>query len=111
MTFKDLVFRVSLFAALVVAGLGTAVADDQLVVHRIKAGSGPVLDPDDAVWKKAAALTIGLQAQMVATPQSSEPAVAELSVRAVHDGKWITFKLFWADPTKSDLSEPDHFGD
>ncbi len=102
---------VCLAAALVLGDVGVAAADDQLIVHHIAAGTGPVLDPGAALWQQAPELSIALQAQMIATPVNPEPAVTALNVRAVHDGLWITFHLRWDDPTKSDVVDLNRFGD
>ena len=123
MRFKGMVSQIALAAALMLAGAGTAAAAaaeaaeaaaeeaNQLLVQRIAAGTGPVLDPGAALWRKAPVLSVPLQAQMIATPVNSEPAVSSMTVRAVHDGLWITFQLRWDDPTKSDVVDLDHFGD
>ncbi len=111
MTIKGLVSHTALAVALLVAAAGMAAADDQLIVHRIKTGTGPVLDPDAGLWKTVPEQAVALQAQMIATPVNAEPAVSALTVRAVHDGLWITFQLRWDDPTKSDIVNLDQFGD
>ncbi len=111
MRYTGMVSRAALAAALLLAGTGMAAADDHLLVQRIAAGTGPVLDPDAGLWQQATPLTVALQAQMIATPVNAEPAVSALTVRAVHDGLWLTFQLRWDDPTKSDTIDLDRFGD
>ncbi|MCZ7594813.1 MAG: ethylbenzene dehydrogenase-related protein [Hyphomicrobium sp.] len=77
----------------------------------ISGSSGPLTDPDAAYWKDAPAVNVAMQPQMIANPQNQDPAVKELTIRAVHNGQWFAFLIEWADPTKNDRLVVDRFGD
>lgn len=77
----------------------------------ISGSIGPLTDPDAAYWKDAPAVNVAMQPQMIANPQNQDPAVKELTIRAVHNGQWFAFLIEWADPTKNDRLVVDRFGD
>ena len=103
-----------LVPVLVLAALGMlpvpASAQAPLVATRV-GGNGPIVDPDAAVWKSTRAVTVALLPQTVALPQKPDAAVKALTVRAVHNGGWIAFRLEWRDATRSDRVILDNFGD
>ena len=106
--------HVSLLGCLCAALTGVPVLAQDIVLHAIPAGTvsaGPIVDPDAAFWKDAPAVKVAMEAQVIANPQNPKPAVAELNVRAVHNGQWFAVLIEWADPTKSDRIVVDQFGD
>jgi DMSO reductase family type II enzyme heme b subunit len=102
--------RSLLVLAAVLLGAGPALAQTPLTVARVP-GAGPIADPAAAVWKSARAVKVAMLPQSVTPPHATEPAVKELSVRAVHNGGWIAFLVEWRDPTLSDELVVDRFGD
>jgi DMSO reductase family type II enzyme heme b subunit len=54
---------------------------------------------------------VSMLPQTVTLPNNAEPAVGELTVRAVHNGVWIAFLIEWGDKTLSDRVVLDNFGD
>ena len=88
-------------------------AAQDLVLRAIPvAGSvGPLVDPGAGFWKKAPAIKVPMEPQVITNPQNPDPAVKELTVRAAHNGQWFAFFIEWDDPTKSDRLVVDQFGD
>jgi Ethylbenzene dehydrogenase len=105
---KRLVSLVALAGVSVLAA--PASAQTPLVAARV-AGSGPITDPGAALWKDARAVKVAMLPQTVALPHKADAAVKELTVRAVHNGGWIAFRLEWMDATRSDRVILDNFGD
>jgi hypothetical protein len=87
-----------------------AIAQTPLVAARV-AGSGPITDPGAPVWRDARAVKVAMLPQTVALPHKADAAIKELTVRAVHNGGWIAFRLEWRDATRSDKVILDNFGD
>ena len=94
--------------------LGGAALTQDLVLRAIPVSSGsagPIADPAGAFWNDAPAIKIPMEAQVIANPQNPKPAVTELDVRAVHNGRWFAVLIEWADASKSDRIVADQFGD
>lgn len=89
---------------------GAAAAQSPILAPRVP-GAGPILDPDAAAWKQARPQKVALLPQMMAAPRHDKPAVAELTVRALHNGQWLALRLEWKDASKSDRFVTDQFGD
>jgi hypothetical protein len=100
-------------AALIAAVAPAPLAAQDLLLNAVYAegSAGPLMDPDAAYWKSAAAVDVPMEAQVMTNPQNADPAVKQLSVRAAHNGQWIAFLIEWADPSKSDRLVVDQFGD
>jgi hypothetical protein len=62
----------------------------------------PVGDPDSPLWSKAPAARIQMGPQTMALPTKPEPAVGGITVRSLHDGKKIAFRLEWKTKGISD---------
>jgi DMSO reductase family type II enzyme heme b subunit len=61
--------------------------------------SGPIpVAPGDATWKDAPERELTLTPQIIAPPHGGG-SVQMLSVRAMHNGSWLAFRLEWVDPT------------
>ena len=100
-----------LFALAAVAMIAApAAAQAPLTAARI-AGSGPIVDPASPQWKNARPVRVTLLPQTVALPHHPDPAITQLSVRAVHNSGWIAFLIEWKDPNRSDRVILDNFGD
>lgn len=80
------------------------------------------LEPDAALWSKAGAESVAL----LGTPVGLQPTamirtkfmnvkigtVEEVSVRAVHDGRTLSFRLEWSDAEQNtDMTDPTTFSD
>jgi hypothetical protein len=99
---------ISLLIAL--GGAGAALAQAPLTATRVPA-VGPIADPAASLWNRARPARVAMLPQTVTVPNHAEPAVGELTVRAVHNGVWIAFLIEWADRTLSDRVVIDNFGD
>jgi DMSO reductase family type II enzyme heme b subunit len=99
-----------LAAAALVACAAPALAQTPITAVRVP-GAGPIADPGAAVWKDTRPTKVAMLAQTVTLPNLAEPAVKELTVRAVHNGGWIAFLVEWKDATMSDRLMVDSFGD
>ncbi len=95
-------------AWLVLAGVSWAA--DGLSAARVS-GSGPILDPQAAFWKRAKPYSVAMIPQTVTTPTNPNAAIKELTVRAAHNGQWLAFLIEWKDETRSDRLVTDQFGD
>ena len=102
------IVALSLAAALAAAGLTHAQAP--LTAVRVP-GAGPIADPDAPLWTRARPVAVAMLPQTVTLPNNPTPAVAELRVRALHNGGWLAFLIEWKDPTLSDRIVLDNFGD
>lgn len=105
--------RSRLVALALVAALAAAApvpAQPSLTAVRVP-GVGPIADPAAAAWQQALPVTVAMLPQMVTLPHKPDPAVTELTVRAVHNGGWIAFLIQWKDPSRSDRVVLDNFGD
>jgi len=85
-------------------------AQAPIVAGRVP-GSGPIVDPASPVWRDARPVKVTMLPQTVTLPHKPDPAVRELSVRAVHNGGWMAFRIEWRDPTESTKIILDNFGD
>lgn len=97
--------------ALALANAPVSAQEPALKAVAVAGAAGPILDLDAAYWKDAPSVKVAMQPQAIATPMNMAPAVAELDVRAVHNGQWYAVLIEWADPTKSDRIVVDEFGD
>lgn len=51
---------------------------------------------EESLWKTAAAdQTVSLMAQPMVAPKPKKTETSSISVSAIHDGKWIAFRLKW----------------
>jgi DMSO reductase family type II enzyme heme b subunit len=99
-----------LLLALAVLGVLAAPAAAQPTITAVRvAGAGPIVDPAAAAWKDARPLKVPMLPQTVTPPNHPDPAVKELTVRAVHNGGWIAFLIEWPDATQSDRLLVDSF--
>lgn len=72
----------------------------------------PLQDPDSNLWRDAPSARVVLGPQDVTTPKLPEAAVSAISVRALHDGGMIGFRLEWGVDEESNLTiKTDQFRD
>ncbi|MCP4339234.1 MAG: hypothetical protein GY799_10180 [Desulfobulbaceae bacterium] len=57
---------------------------------------------DDEIWGKMKSYRQPLQAQFLVVPKPAEIGVKEIFVQSINDGKYISFRLTWKDPTKNE---------
>jgi hypothetical protein len=63
----------------------------------------PAADPTASGWQQAPELVVPLLAQQLVPPSLPTIGVADLRVRALHDGRRLAFRLEWEDATVEDL--------
>ena len=98
--------------ALMLAAVAANSAHAQEVIKAAKVAQlRAPLDPDAAIWKSARDVRVTMQPQIVTVPMNPEPAIVQIHVRAMHNGKWLALRLQWKDPTRSDVLTSDTFGD
>lgn len=89
-----------------------ASADAQAPRLEVRYVAGAIsTDPDWKGWRTAPVLEVPLGPQAVAQPWNLSPAVRRLTVRAVHNGTWIAFRLAWKDATRNSVMRLDTFRD
>lgn len=55
----------------------------------------PVTDPESSAWSRAPEARVQMGPQLQALPTKPKPEIAGLSVKAMHDGRKIAFRLQW----------------
>lgn len=83
---------------------------NEVIAHRVS-GELPRQDPDAAAWGAAPEVWVKLLVQDQAPPKLDTPSVELVRVRALHDEKWIAFRLEWEDPSADELVTAARFGD
>jgi hypothetical protein len=73
--------------------------------------AGPTLAPDASAFESAPELAVTLVPQVVVAPFNAQTSVGQVKVRAVHDGKWLSLRLDWADITADMASGISTFED
>ncbi|MEK7426971.1 MAG: ethylbenzene dehydrogenase-related protein [Actinomycetota bacterium] len=68
-----------------------------------RVGRAPI-EPADAAWDRAAPTIVDMDVQVMVLPHRPAPLVAQIAVRALHDGETISFRLDWDDPDTHDLT-------
>lgn len=67
------------------------------------------LDAD--YWKDAKELNVGLVAQPMITPRSKKTYTSNISVQAIHNGKWLQVRLRWKDENQTSGEKVGTFSD
>jgi len=68
-------------------------------------------DIADTLWTDAKVERVSLVGQPMAVPRQKTTTTAQMTVQAVHDGKWIAFRLQWDDPEQSDAGQLGKYSD
>lgn len=69
------------------------------------------VDPGWRGWKAAPSIEVALGPQAIAQPWNLTPSITKITVKAVHNGTWIAFRLAWKDATKNSVMYTDTFRD
>lgn len=105
-----LAFLVAATSLSVVASVWAQSAAPVLRMARVEAGAA-LDDPEASWWESIEAVRVPVMAQAITTPSLAKAAVADLRVRAAHDGKAWAVRIEWTDRTRSDRIVVDNFGD
>jgi hypothetical protein len=101
--------------ALGVAGVLGALAPEEHaagpLVARYVPGGLPAGDPASEQWAGATETVAPLLPQQAARPYLDAASIADLRVRALHDGRTVAFRLAWEDETVDDLDSVDRYHD
>ncbi len=101
--------KIFLTSALMLVFLPTAFAD--INVNKVSADLS-VEYKNKEVWSKAAVdQTVSMMGQPMVVPKPKTTETASLSVTAVHDSKWIVFRMKWKDPEPSEAGKLATFSD
>ncbi len=68
-------------------------------------------NPEASYWTKAPAVDVTLMAQPMALPRPATTTTSTVKVQAVHDGKWIAFRMTWQDPEQSNAGHLGEYSD
>lgn len=66
---------------------------------------------DEKMWMGADDTSVSLMAQPMALPRPSNSETSSLKVAAVHDGKWIAFRVKWTAPEAAEGGKLGTFSD
>lgn len=56
--------------------------------------------PEDAAWKDVVASPVTLLPQNITTPGLQAASISAVSVKALHNGKWLAVQVSWADKSR-----------
>lgn len=84
------------------AGDDREAAADEVWVARV--GAVPTDDPGASAWSDAVPTVVAMDSQVIALPHRPRPVVPTITVRALHDGSMIGFRLDWDDAIADDLT-------
>ncbi|HXG41462.1 MAG TPA: ethylbenzene dehydrogenase-related protein [Dehalococcoidia bacterium] len=82
------------------------------VTSHLVSGDLPVEDPYAVAWLRIGEQRLAMQVQNVVVPFKTGAALPTVSVRSLHNGREIAFRLEWEDPHLDDLTvRTDQFRD
>ncbi len=117
--------RDALLAAGAVGAVGAGALGSAAVIGLVGAGQPPGQpalvapfrsriapdDPDAKAWDDVPETMVPVTAQQVALPRLDSAGLADIRVRAAHDGAAVAFRLAWDDESKDDLDGVRRFHD
>lgn len=84
--------------------------ENAIIVKSIKSDlSNPI--GNESYWKNIKPFSASLMSQPMALPQSKVTETQIVNVQAVHNGKWISFRLTWKDKDMSEAGVLGKFSD
>ncbi len=91
----------AVIAAMVIGGAPFSFAQESVAVRATLATGGlPLDDPNAAAWSSAVPATFPMSPQVHWPNRIQEVTVKDVAVRALHDGKQVTFLLEYSDPSQ-----------
>jgi len=92
--------------------LGESYGQQAGITVKYLPGPLPLTAPESALWSDVSPVEISLGPQLVAVPWTHpEPSIRSVSVKALHNNSWISFRLTWKDTTKDSIMRTDTFRD
>lgn len=93
-------------------GIGQTYGQPSGITGKFIEGNIPITSPEADIWDEIQPFEITLGPQVVAFPwMHLDPSVRAASVRALHNGTWISFQLTWKDATEDKITVTDKFRD
>jgi hypothetical protein len=80
-------------------------------VKKVKADLSKKPEINADYWKDVKEIPVNLMGQMIVKPKSDKVETEKVNVKIVHDGKYISFRLRWADKEKSEAGKLGEFSD
>ncbi len=100
----------SLIPLLFLSATGQGASEPLITARKVKADlSKDYFNVD--LWKDASETGIELMAQPMIAPRPKVITTERIRAQAIHDGKWIAFRLRWKDSEKSEAGRPGEFSD
>jgi len=99
--------NIIIFLAILSCGLARA----NYSVKKIASDLTQIPQVDAGFWKDIPEIKVELIAQMAVNPKPAKAETDLITVQAVHDGKFISFRLRWADKEKSEAGKLGEFSD
>lgn len=96
--------------ALILLSCGLARAESYSV-RRVSADLSKVPQVSAAYWQGVPETEAGLLAQMMVKPKPAKAQTEVVKIQAVHDGKYIAFRMRWADKERSEAGKLAEFSD
>lgn len=99
------------YLVLIALLINWGIAKANYQVKRVSAdlSKTPAVNAD--FWQGVPEIKVDLLAQMVVNPKPAKLETENVSVAVVHDGKFIAFKMRWADKEKSEAGKIGEFSD
>lgn len=86
------------------------ISDDDIVVNRTRADLSHI-SQNEELWENAKIKEVAMVAQPMLVPRPAETTTDKMSVQALHNGKWISFRLRWPCEQKSAAGKLGTFSD
>lgn len=104
-----LTLRSRLAAAIALTSVSLVWADYS--VRKVATDLSKIPDTEDGIWKSIPSQNIALMAQMIAKPLPAMVTTDSIQVQVAHDGKYVAFRLTWADKEISEAGKTGEFSD
>lgn len=103
--------KYSLGLTVVVCGVFLATPLMAEIVAKSVTANLSVYNKDESVWKNAKEEVVTLMMQPMIAPKPKATTTEKITVQAVHDGKWLVFRLRWSDPRRDEAGKLGEFSD
>lgn len=80
-------------------------------VKKVTADLSKVFESSADYWQGVPDVKINLLGQMMVKPKPAKAETQSLNIQAVHDGKYIAFRMRWSDKVKSEAGKLGEFSD
>lgn len=84
---------------------------DDYSVKKISADLSKMTTMSDNCWNGIPEIKLDLLAQMMVKPKPAKVQTENIKIQIIHDGKYIAFRMRWADKEKSEAGKLGTFSD